>query len=98
MQVLAPDDTSVVEAAIAAGNNRVALPAGSYVVELGVQDSCRVAFGTSSVDVTSGTRRLLTPGVFVYRVPHTAPNVLATDIAVTQIAGSSGVVTITKLA
>lgn len=99
IQVLAPDDTTVAQASIAAGNNRIALPTGSQVVELGVQDTCRVAFGTSSVDVTVGTRRLLVSGVYVYRVPYTtaATRTLATDIAVTSVGGSSGVVTITRL-
>lgn len=89
---LAPEDTTVSEASIAAGNNRVALPANSVIVEVSCQDFCRMAFGTSTVDVTSGTRRLHPPGISIYRVPADA-----THVAVTQVGTSSGVFTVTRL-
>lgn len=89
---LAPDDTSVAQVSIAAGNNSAALPAGSVIVEVSAQDYCRMAFGTSTVDATLGVRRLVPPGISVYKL---AANV--THFAVTQVGTSTGVFTVTKL-
>lgn len=96
IQTLSPEDTSVVQVSLSASNARVALPAGSQVVEIGAQDTCRAAFGDLNVDATSGTRRLLTAGVFVYKVP-VINGVTATHIAFVNVSGSSGIVTVTKL-
>jgi hypothetical protein len=81
-----------VQASIAAGNNRVALPAESEIVEVSASDTCRVAFGTSTVDATVGTRRVFPAGCAVYKVPPGA-----THIAVTQVGTSSGVVTVARM-
>jgi len=89
---LAPDDTSVAEVSIAAGNNRAALPANSTLVEVATQDYCRMAFGASTVDATSTVRRLHPPGISIYKVPAGA-----THFAVTQIGTSTGICTVTKL-
>ncbi len=89
---LAPDDTSVAQVSIAAGNNSAALPAGSVIVEVSAQDYCRMAFGISTVDATVGVRRLVPPGISVYKLPASV-----THFAVTQVGSSTGVFTITKL-
>ena len=92
IQTLTPDDTSVVEAAIAPGNNRVALPAQAVVVEVASNADCRMAFGDATVDATVGTRRLFPSGSAVYALTRNA-----THVAVTSIGGSSGIVTVTRL-
>jgi hypothetical protein len=89
---LAPDDTSVTQVTIAAGNNSAALPAGCVIVEVSSQDYCRMAFGISTVDATVGVRRLVPPGISVYKLPANA-----THFAVTQVGTSAGVFTVTKL-
>jgi hypothetical protein len=89
---LAPDDTTVAQVSIAAGNNSAALPAGSIIVEVSAQDYCRMAFGISTVDATVGVRRLVPPGISVYKLPANA-----THFAVTQVGASTGVFTVTKL-
>jgi hypothetical protein len=90
--VLAPDDTTVATATIAAGNASAALPTNSVIVEVCASDYCRMAFGISTIDATSGTRRIIPPGVSVYKVPASA-----THFAITQFGTSSGTVTVTKL-
>jgi hypothetical protein len=92
IQTLAPDDESVVELPIQAGNNRVALPAECEVVEVSATNECRMAFGDSSVDATVGIRRIFPIGVAVYRVP---PGI--THVAITNLSGSNGFVTVTRL-
>lgn len=92
IQVLAPDETAVVSVTIAAGNQRVALPSNCEIVEVAASDNCLMVFGDSSVDVTTGTRRLFPAGSAVYRVPPGA-----THIAVTSFSASSGTVTVTRL-
>jgi hypothetical protein len=92
IQVLSVQEDTVVQANIAAGNNRVALPAESEIVEVAASDNCRIAFGTSTVDVTVGTRRVFPMGSAVYKVPPGA-----THIAVTTYNASSGVVTVARM-
>lgn len=90
--VLAPEDTTVATATIQTGNNSAALPAGSIIVEVCATDYCRMAFGISTIDVTTGTRRIIPPGVSVYKIPANA-----THFAITQFGTTSGTVTVTKL-
>lgn len=92
IQVLTPDDESVVEVAIAPGNQRVALPTQALVVEVASNADCRIAFGDSAVDVTVGTRRVFPSGTAVYSLTRDM-----THVAVTSIGGSSGIVTVTRL-
>lgn len=92
IQTLAPDDTTVVQANIASGNNVASLPVGALVVEVAASDFCRIAFGDGTVDVTAGTHRIFPSGAAVYRVPSGMDH-----FAVTQLGTSSGVVTVTKL-
>jgi hypothetical protein len=92
IQVLSVQEDTVVEAPIAAGNNRVALPAESEIVEVSASDTCKFAFGNSSVDVTVGVKRVFPLGSAVYKVPPGA-----THIAVTQYNGSTGVVTVARM-
>lgn len=92
IQVLAPVESTVATATIQAGNNRAELPSGAQIVEVACSDDCRFEFGSSAVDVTAGTKRILLRGMYVYRVPTGA-----TDFAVTAFGGSSGTVTVTRL-
>lgn len=92
IQTLAPDDTTVVQATIAAGNSRAALPTGAQIVEIASTDFCRIAFGDVTVDATAGTRRIFPAGAATYRIPDGADH-----FAVTQVGASSGVVTVTRL-
>ena len=92
IQVLIPDDASVVQITIGAGNQSTSLPSGAVIVEICATDDCRVAFGTSGVDATSGVKRAFTKGAAVYKLPDTA-----THVACTQIGTSSGFLTITRL-
>lgn len=92
VQTLAPVESSVVQLVISAGNARTALPTGANIVELAANDTCRVKFGDSNVDATSGTSRIFPAGVAIYRVPAEA-----THIAVTQVGTSSGFVTIAEM-
>ena len=92
VQALAPDDDAVVQLVISAGNQRIALPPDSVIVEVASSGDCRMAFGDSNVDVTTGTRRIFPAGLAVYRV---APEI--THVAITSLAGSSGIVTITRM-
>jgi hypothetical protein len=81
-----------VQVGIAGGNNRVALPPESEIVEVSASDACRIAFGNASVDATAGTRRIFPSGVCVYKVPPGA-----THVAVTQVGTSSGFVTVARM-
>lgn len=92
IQVLSVEEGTVVQLVIGAGNQRIALPTQSEVVEVAASDTCRVAFGDSSVDATAGTRRLFPSGSAVYKVPPGA-----THIAVTQVGTSSGFVTVARM-
>lgn len=92
VQVLSVQEDTVVVANIAAGNNRVALPPESEIVEVSASDTCRIVFGNSSVDATVGTRRVFPLGSAVYKVPPGA-----THIAVTTYNASSGIVTIARM-
>lgn len=92
MQVLSVQEDTVVAANIAGGNNRVALPADSEIVEIAASDVCRVKFGTSTVDATVGTARVFPQGVAVYKVPPGA-----THVAVTNYNASAGIVTIARM-
>ena len=92
IQVLSVQEDTVVQATIAAGNNRVALPADSEIVEVSASDTCRISFGTSTIDVTAGTHRVFPAGCAVYKIPPDA-----THIAVTQVGTSSGFVTIARM-
>ena len=95
IQVLAIDESAVVELPIQAGNNRVALaytPANSQIVEVTATSDCRIAFGDSTVDVTAGTRRIMMAGTAVYKLlPGT------THVAVTALGGGSGYVTVSRM-
>lgn len=92
IQVLSPVETTVVQATIAAGNDRQTLPTGAEIVEVNCDDDCRFAFGDSGVDATAGTKRLLPPGSYIYRVPSGA-----THFAVTQVGSSAGFVTVARM-
>ena len=92
IQVLSVQEDTVVQVTIAAGNNRVALPAESEIVEVAASDTCRVVFGSASVDATAGTRRVFPAGCAVYKVPPGA-----THVAVTQVGTSSGFVTVARM-
>lgn len=93
IQVLAPVETTVAQASIGAANDRQPLPSGAQIVEVATSDGCRFVFGDSSVDATSGTRRILPPNALVvYRVPAGA-----THFAVVRIAAEAGIVTVTRL-
>lgn len=92
VQVLSVEEGTVVQLSIGAGNQRIALPAFSEIVEIAATDTCKVAFGDGSVDATAGTRRVFPSGSAVYKVP---PN--ATHVAVTQVGTSTGVVTVARM-
>ena len=92
IQALSPEDGTVVQATIGAGNSRVAVPNESGLVEVAVTAECRMAFGDSAVDASTGTRRALVAGVYVYRVPAGA-----THVAFTQIGSSTGVATVARM-
>lgn len=92
IQVLSPEESTVAEVAIGSGNASAALPANAAVVEVAVTATCRFAFGDSNVDASSGTRRLLLTGVYVYRVPTDA-----THFAVIQDDAETGKVTVARL-
>lgn len=77
---------------IAAGNNRVALPPEAEIVEVSASDTCKIVFGDSTVDATTGTRRIFPLGSAVYKVPPGA-----THIAVTTYNASSGTVTVARM-
>lgn len=92
VQVLSVQEDTVVFANIAGGNNRVALPPDSEIVEVAASDVCRVKFGNSSVDATSGTSRIFPQGVAVYKLPPGA-----THISVTNYNASSGILTVARM-
>lgn len=92
IQVLAPEESTVAEVDISAVNDRAALPANASIVEVAVTANCRFAFGNSTVDASVGTRRILTTGVYVYRVPQGA-----TNFAAIRVATESGLVTVGRL-
>lgn len=92
IQTLAPIESTVIQAVIAAGNTRIVLPSTAKVVEIAANDSCRIKFGDSSVDATAGTSRIFPAGVSVYAVPPGA-----THLAVTQLGTSSGFVTVCEM-
>jgi hypothetical protein len=93
IQTLAPIESSAVQVIIAAGNNRIALPTDAVVVEVAASDICRIKFGDSSVDATTGTvARIFPQGISVYRVPTGA-----THLAVTQFGTSTGFVTLVQM-
>ena len=92
IQTLAPDEDTVVQVSIAAGNNTSPLPTNAQIVEVASSDLCRIKFGDSGVDATSGVARLFPLGVAVYRVP-----VGATHVACTRVGTSTGLVTVASL-
>lgn len=94
IQTLAPQEDTVVEIVIGA-DTRVALPAGSRVVEVAASGLCRIAFGDSSV--LSATGRIFPSGAAVYKIPETAAGVAATHIAAISVGGSTGFVTIARM-
>jgi hypothetical protein len=99
VQVLTPVEGTVAKATIGAANVATALPGGSEIVEVAVSDNCFFAFGTSAVDASSGSKRLLTPGLSVYAVPYTAFGLLATHFGVVQAGAPTGpaVCTVAKM-
>jgi hypothetical protein len=92
IQTLAPVEDTVVQAVITAGNQRITLPTGANIVEVAANDVCRIKFGDSAVDASSGTVRIFPPGAAVYRVPAGA-----THLAVTQVGTSSGFLTVCEM-
>lgn len=97
MQVLAPVETTVVQVVIGATNQAAALPPGSELVEVACSDYCYFSFGTSAIDATSGTHRLLAPGVYVYNVPYSANQTLCTHFAATRVGAASGFCTVARM-
>jgi hypothetical protein len=91
-QVLAPEETTVVQGTIGAGNDRVAIPTDADIVEITCTDTTRCAFGTVTVDATAGTKRILLAGTYTYKVPSGA-----THVAFTRVGASSGNATVAKL-
>ena len=92
IQTLSPIESTTVQALIAAGNQRIAIPTGSNIVEISANDTCRIKFGDNTVDATAGTARIFPPGSAVYKVPSEA-----THLAVTQVGTSSGFLTMCEM-
>lgn len=97
IQTLAPVESTVAGFLLAATSNPTALPSGAEIVEVAVTGNCKFAFGASGVNATTGTARVLTPGVYIYRVPFTAYNVLADHFDAVTVDGSTGRVTVARM-
>ena len=92
IQVLSVEEDTVVAANIASGHNRVALPADADVVEIAATNECKIKFGNSSVDASTGVARVFPLGVCVYKVPQGA-----THLSVTSYNSSTGLVTVARM-
>ena len=92
IQVLAPDESSVASFTLAGTTNVTALPVLSQIVEVAVTGNCRFVFGTSGVSAATGTRRILLPGVYVYKVPSGA-----THFDAVTFGGSSGSISVVRM-
>lgn len=97
IQVLAPVESTVVNFVLAATTNPHSLPAGSQIVEVAVTGNCQFAFGASGVSAVGSGARVLTPGVYVYKVPYSNGLVLADHFDAVTVDGSSGRVTVAQL-
>lgn len=96
IQVLAPVEATVVGFVLSSSTNKQSLPAGSEIVEVACTGNCKFAFGISSVDATAGTARVITTGVYTYKVPVVA-NVLAAFFDAVTVDGSTGRITVTRM-
>lgn len=92
IQVLAPDETNVASFSLSAASQRALLPTGAEIVEVATTGNCKFAFGNSSLDITSGTRRLLVTGVYTYKIPSGA-----TSFDASIVDGSSGRISVTRM-
>lgn len=97
IQVLAPVETSVQGFTLSGSTQTTALPTSSEIVEVAITGNCKFAFGTAAVNATSGTKRVLTAGVYVYAVPETSPGTIATHFDAVTVDGSSGRVTVARM-
>ncbi len=92
IQVLAPEETTVVGFVLAATTNPTTLPQGAEIVEVACTGNMKFAFGTGGVNATTGTRRVIPTGSWVYKVPFGA-----TSFDAVTVDGSSGRVTVARL-
>jgi|SRR5690242_19619801 len=98
IQTLAPVESTVVNFTLAATTNPHLLPPGSQIVEVAVTGNCQFAFGTSNAVTAVGSgARVLTSGVYTYRVPVTSAGVLYTYFDAVTVDGSTGRVTVAQL-
>lgn len=97
IQVLAPVETTVAQIVLSGSTQTTLLPTGSEIVEIACTGNCKFAFGDVTVNATSGTKRVLVAGVYVYTVPEVTPGVLATYFDAVTVDGSSGRVTVTRM-
>jgi hypothetical protein len=97
IQTMQPVEGTVVNFVLAATTNPHALPTGSEIVEVAVTGNAQFAFGTSSgVSAVGSGARVLTPGVYIYRVP-VVNGTLYTYFDAVTVDGSSGRVTVTRM-
>lgn len=92
IQVLSVEESTVVLLDITPVSLRAALPASSDVVEIAASDACYIKFGDSSVVAAASTSRVFPLGAAAYKVP-----IGATHLAVIQLGGSAGTLSIARM-
>lgn len=92
VQALSPDPAAVARVAIGASSARVALPANSDIVRVAASDDCVIKFGDNTVTAVEASDSVFPKGAEVVAVPAGA-----TNLAVINLSGSSGVVSVTRM-
>lgn len=95
---LQPVEGTVVNFVLAATTNPHALPSGAEIVEVAVTGNAQFAFGTTNGVTAAGAgARVLTPGVYIYRVPLTSNGTPYGYFDAVTVDSSSGRVSVTRL-
>jgi len=80
--------TAAVVLTVTGTTGRVALPAGSNIVEIACLTAVHFRFGDSGVNAAATDRLLPAGAVVVYTVPFLTPNTRATHVAFLKAAGA----------